>query len=106
MKDGAFQLKLNTPKGSVITVYKNPTPADYATIQEHFNNEFPEAAEDERFSRSAYDQNGDCYAWMSGVAIHDMVTERLQTLHGVVANQTGRSVIESQIYGMVNAAIR
>jgi hypothetical protein len=98
MKDGAFQIKLNTPKGSVITVYKNPTPVDYEAIREHFNNEFPGA--DENFSRSAYDENGDCYAWMSGVAIHDMVVERLETLHGVVANQTGRSVIESQIYRM------
>ncbi len=103
MKNGAFQIKLNTPKGSVITIYKNPTQQDYETIQRDFKKQFSGAAKDENFSRSAYDEDDNCYAWMSGAAIHDMIVERLQALHGIIAEQTKRSFIESQIYGMVNA---
>jgi hypothetical protein len=86
---GKFNIKLNTWKGSIIPIWKNPTRKDYKEAFKRFYDKYPEA-KDKYVGvrlRSTIDTEGNEYIWMAGDATHEMVESQLKRIHNITANQ-------------------
>ena len=76
------KIKLNTPLGSVIDVYENPTEEEFVLIKKRFREVYPKSLIDRyELPKSITDDLGNMYFWMYGDATHPMVMERLKAIH-------------------------
>ena len=87
LPNGPFKVKLNTWRGSVVDIYKNPTKEEYKKVTKRFYEEYPNAPKGEVKARSTIDEDGNYYLWMSGDATHEMMESQLKAVHGISANQ-------------------
>ena len=89
--NGPFKIKLNTWRGSIVDVYKNPTKEEYQKILKRFHDEYPNAPKGEIKSRSTVDEEGNKYFWMSGDATHEMLESQLKEVYGIKSHQGNKS---------------
>jgi len=70
-----------------VTVYKNPSPADYQAISIQFKDQFPLAPKGTPKYRSTIGTRGERYLWAAGDAMHSVVEGHLKDKYGIEANQ-------------------
>lgn len=97
MENGPLNIKLATPKASVVRVYRNPTPEEFNKIFASFRAVFPDAHTDEKIVRCAFDDDDNRYVWRADTATHEMISERLRDLYNIDAKQTNEAELSSRI---------
>jgi hypothetical protein len=90
MTTNLLNIKLNTPKGSIVKVYINPTGEDYYEMHGRFTSQYPAANVKRLKTRVTRDKHGNEYRWMCGDATHEMIESQLKDLFGITANQNAR----------------
>ena len=84
LTNNLLKVKLDTPLGSVIDVYKNPTDEELEKIHERFREVYPiDKIPKYVAPKRIFDDNGNVYCWMYGDATHLMVVPQLIEHHGV-----------------------
>jgi len=82
------EIEWKTPWGKAVTIYKNPTPADYQTIRLLFEEESPNAPAGTPKSRSTIDTDGNRYIWLASDSMHEPVESFLHDKYGIDASQS------------------
>lgn len=73
------KVKLDTPLGSVIDVYKNPTEKEFKKIKKRFREVYPKhLIPHYQEPKKAIDEDGNRYFWMYGDATHEMIESQLR----------------------------
>jgi hypothetical protein len=92
------KIKLDTPLGSVIDVYENPTEEELGKIEERFREVYPiDLIPKYVAPKRLFDDDGNVYCWMYGDATHQMVVPRLRADGMTLTRETKQDFTWTQI---------